>query len=138
MLERVCRMCQAGNSLESAVCAACGAALEAPLAQRESAPLARRESLSLAQRVRNLPILRSPAARSVALGLTALALDVGASLLRQRHRDEPASPATTPQSTTLAQSARRAFMRQRVWEEFNDDGSVRRRVVENLIIRDDH
>lgn len=132
MLERVCRTCHAGNPLEATLCAACGAALEAPA----PAPLARREPTSLVQRVRNSPILRSPAARSVALGLTALALDLGASLLKQRQREEPA---TTPPPTTtaLAPPRRRAFMRQRVWEEFNADGSLRRRVVENLIARDE-
>lgn len=131
MVERLCRACQAGNPLDATVCQQCAAPFEG------AAPLARREPASLAARVRRLPVLRSPAARSVALGLTALALDVGASLLKQRkERQQPPSTDLAPRAY-LQVPRRRAMLRQRVWEEFNADGSVRRRVVENLVIRDE-
>lgn len=130
MLERVCRFCNAGNSLEAALCVRCGASLEAQALAQAS-----HEPQSLVQRLRQAPVLRSPAAKSLAVGLAALAVDMGAHLLRGRSKD----PAPSPQQTALALRPRRkrGLMRQRVWEEFNADGSLRRRVVENLVIRDE-
>ena len=125
MVERICRACQAGNPADALRCTACGADLEA------AAPLARRAPVaSLAQRVRQSPVLRSPAARSVALGVAALALDVGAALLSKR---KGSGAAIVP---SAARSGR-AFLRRREWEEFDAAGNLRRRVVEQVLIRDE-
>ena len=129
MVERICRACQAGNQVDATRCAVCGADLEA------AAPLARRPSpASLAQRVRQSPVLRSPAAKSVALGVVALAMDVGAALLSKRKSAAaPTSTAIVPSSPHIS----RAFLRRREWEEFDAAGNLRRRVVEQVIIRDE-
>lgn len=131
MVERMCRACGAGNPAEAAHCGACGADLEAA---QQAAPLARRQPASLATRLRQLPGLSSPKTRSVALGLAALAVEVGASLLRERGKRQQESP-----TTALARTPRRAraAVRQRVWEEFDAEGRLRRRVVENLLLRED-
>ncbi len=132
MVERICRACQAGNQVDATRCAVCGADLEA------AAPLARRPSpASLAQRVRQSPVLRSPAAKSVALGMVALAMDVGAALLSKRKN---AASSAAPTSTAIVPSRphiSRAFLRRREWEEFDAAGNLRRRVVEQVIIRDE-
>jgi hypothetical protein len=128
MVERICRACQAGNQVDATHCAVCGADLEA------AAPLARRApAASLAQRVRQSPILRSPAAKSVALGVVALAMDVGAALLSKRKSDAATSTAIVPASPAPS----RAFLRRREWDEFDAAGNLRRRVVEHVLIRDE-
>jgi hypothetical protein len=127
MLERVCRTCQTGNALEALTCHVCGADLEAA-----PAPLARREApAGLAKRWQQSALLRSPAAKSVALGVAALALDLGAALLSKRSKSEPGT-ALAPRPASS-----RAFMRRREWEEFDEAGNLRRRVVEHVLIRDE-
>lgn len=128
MVERICRACQTGNHLEAARCSACGAYLEA------AAPthLAHRAApTSLAQRLRQSPVLRSPAAKSLALGVAALAMDVGAALINKRK--QTTSTAITP----TTHHVERAFLRRREWEEFDAAGNLRRRVVEHVVIRDE-
>ena len=124
MLERICRSCQAGNPLEAQQCQQCGQALEHAL---PAAPTQRMAQLS--RQVKQLPLLHSRKARSIALGLAALAFEVGTSVLQQRKAAPPTevTPATT----------RRQLVRQRIWEQFDANGQVRSRVVENLVIRDE-
>ena len=130
MLERVCRTCRAGNPLEAINCVTCGAALEDGAV---AAPLARRTNpTSLTNRIRQSPLLRSPVAKSVALGVAALALDVGAALLSKKGKAEP-STALVPANA----KPNRAWMRRREWEEFDEAGNLRRRVVEHILIRDE-
>jgi len=71
----------------------------------------------------------------VALGLAAIAVEVGASLLRERGKRQPESPTTA--LARIPQQRARAAVRQRVWEEFDAEGRLRRRVVENLLLRED-
>lgn len=132
MLERVCRTCQTGNTLEALTCHVCGADLEAP-----PAPLARQSApAGLAKRFQQSTLLRSPAAKSVALGVAALALDLGAALLSKRGKS---APGKADPGTALAPrpAASRAFLRRREWEEFDESGNLRRRVVEHVLIRDE-
>lgn len=125
MVERICRMCQAGNALEAAVCHACGNSFDS-----SAAPLARRTSATLAARARSSPLLRHPATRSVALGVAALAVEVGAALLNRQRRPSSEALASRPTHS-------RSYERQRVWEEFDSSGTLRRRVVEHILIRDE-
>lgn len=137
MVERMCRSCGAGNDPEAGRCQACGAAFE----HGAPAALARRSAGgALAARLRKLPALpalSSPAGKSVALGLAALAVEVGASLLQRAKRDEPATTALARIARAPAGRRARSVMRQRVWEEFDADGRLRRRVIEHLITRED-
>ncbi|ABX04926.1 MAG TPA: hypothetical protein DEF47_11040 [Herpetosiphon sp.] len=131
MLERPCWQCQTGNSLDQTHCAGCGA----DLAQSTTTTsLATKASTSLTTRLRQSPILRSPVAKSVALGLAALAVDLGSNLLSKRQK--PAAAPTTSLATKPA-AAQRVFLRQREWQEFDEQGTLRRHVVERLIIRDE-
>ncbi len=129
MLERLCWQCQTGNSLDQTHCAVCGA----DLAQPTTTSLATKAPTSLTTRLRQSPILRSPVAKSVALGLAALAVDLGSNLLSKRQK--PA--ATTTALATKPTASQRVFLRQREWQEFDEQGTLRRHVVERLIIRDE-
>ena len=133
MVERVCRSCGAGNPAEALRCGMCGSDLE-QLA-RPAAPLARRAPAGLAARLRSLPALSGPTGRKVALGLAAIAVEVGATLLREHGKRKEQSAGTALARPT--QRSARAAVRQRVWEEFDADGRLRRRVVENLLTRED-
>ncbi|XSG77155.1 hypothetical protein ACP8Y2_09105 [Herpetosiphon llansteffanensis] len=130
MLERPCWQCQTGNSLDQTHCVVCGADLAQPT---QTTSLATKAPTSLTSRLRQSPILRSPVAKSVALGLAALAVDLGSNLLSKRQK--PAAPTTA--LATRPAAAQRVFLRQREWQEFDEQGTLRRHVVERLIIRDE-
>ncbi|MBP8251109.1 MAG: hypothetical protein KAX40_02010 [Herpetosiphon sp.] len=133
MIERVCRHCQAGNSLDAQTCHACGMALES----EQPAPLARRPKSDLAARVRQSPILHSKAAKSLALGVAALAIDVGAALIQKRANKTSQIAPTTTALAPLTDQPRRSMYRRREWQEFDEYGMLRRRVVEHLVVKDE-
>lgn len=113
MLERICPACDQGNALDQLTCTACGASLD----QRSEQPLARRENHSLAQRLPQIPQRWQPAAKALALGATALAIEVGTALFRQANE----RPAT---STALAKRDEPALkprvVRRRVWRTYRN------------------
>ncbi len=107
MLQRICPVCDHGNDLAASDCAACGAALIAPLAQRTATPLA--------LRLPHIPERWQPAAQAVALGAAALALEVGSALLR---KGRPAATGTALARTAPAAGPR--VIRRRVWRTYRD------------------
>jgi hypothetical protein len=126
MLERVCQMCQTGNPVDATVCIECRGMLDQPLA--------RQPQHSLTRRVPALPARWERAGKAVALGAVALAVEVGAAWLQQRNNAKPAPLARRSGETD--QSAPRTFVaRQRVWETFEADGRLSRRVVEQTLWR---
>jgi hypothetical protein len=76
MIERVCPRCHAGNGPDHTRCDQCGAAFDQPLARQTPQPLA--------QRPIALPVQWKQAGKVVALGMAAVAAEVGLALL-QRH-----------------------------------------------------
>src|SRR5688500_14557933 len=89
MIERICQACGAANAIERRACSECERELledgrqPAPLA-RQGAALTRRAPAALARLQGQLPAAMRQAARPVALGLAAVALELGASLLQRR------------------------------------------------------
>ncbi|GAC1536336.1 MAG: hypothetical protein NVS2B7_05940 [Herpetosiphon sp.] len=105
MLERVCPSCGHGNVPDDVACSACGYAF--------ASPLARRSQQALAQRWSQLPAPWQTAAKAAVLGIAALALEVGSTLLH----DQAARPGTTlARSEPLVGKPR--VVRRRVWRTY--------------------
>ncbi|MBA3945610.1 MAG: hypothetical protein H0X37_13715 [Herpetosiphonaceae bacterium] len=119
MIERVCPVCGHGNAVEEPVCTACGAAWAA-----QEQPLARRPQHALAQRWQQLPPRWQTAAKALALGATAVALEVGTALLRDQQH---------PNSTALARRPDEApklrVIQRRVWRTYRN-GTLERETLE--------
>jgi hypothetical protein len=81
-----------------------------------------------------LPVRWERAGKAVALGAVALAVEVGAALLQQRNSAKPA-PLARRSNGTESSSPRRFVARQRVWETYEQDGRLSRRVVEQTLWR---
>ena len=126
MLERICPACGAGNLVEAETCATCHVALEQPLVHQPQRPLARRMPA--------LPARWERAGKAVALGAVALAVEVGAAWLQQRNNGKPA-PLARRTDTTEPAGPRRYVARQRIWETYEQDGRLARRVVEQTLWR---
>lgn len=93
MVERICPACRHTNPLERSHCMACGASLERLLpAVRHTNPLVRA--------LPRLPVNWKRAGRTMAIGLVAVAAEVGVELLRRRLA-QPAVRSTTPETTAL-------------------------------------
>lgn len=127
MVERLCPRCQAGNRLEAPACERCGASLQ------EQLP-ARRRSNSLAP-LRKLPTSLRRAAQPIAIGLAAVAVEIGAALLQRHQAAAEQKPQADQRPITPQQTRQRTTIGQRVWEEYSRDGSLRRRIIEQFIIR---
>lgn len=78
MIERVCSSCLAGNSPDHTHCDQCGAPFDQPLVRQPPAPLAQRPTA--------FPAQWKQAGRVVALGMAAVAAEVGLALLQQRQQ----------------------------------------------------
>ncbi len=123
MIERVCPGCGTGNPVEAEQCTECWAPFDQPLVYQSQRPLARR--------VPALPARWQRAGKAVALGAVALAVEAGAAWLQQRNNAKPAPLARSPGAVEPSQP--RTFMaRQRIWETYEPDGRVSRRVVEQI------
>ena len=81
MVERICPRCERGNPDTHSFCGYCGAALERP----EQLP-ARRGNSALSRVSSRLPAHWRPAGRVVALGVAAVAVEVGRAVLAQQQR----------------------------------------------------
>ena len=127
MLERVCPVCRTGNPVEAEQCMECQAMLDQPLVHQP-------QQSSLTRRVPALPARWERAGKAVALGAVALAVEVGAAWLQQRNAAKPAPLARQTDAVEPA-SPRRFVARQRVWETFEQDGRLSRRVVEQTLWR---
>ena len=123
MIERVCPGCGIGNPVEAEQCAECRAPFDQSLVHQPQR--------SLARRVPALPARWQRAGKAVALGAVALAVEAGAAWLQQRNNAKPAPLARSPGAVEPSQP--RTFMaRQRVWETYELDGRLSRRVVEQI------
>jgi hypothetical protein len=125
MLERVCPVCQTGNAIEAEQCVECQALLDQPLVHQPQRALTRRMPA--------LPARWERAGKAVALGAVALAVEVGAAWLQQRNAAKPAPLARRTDAVEPAASPRKFVARQRVWETYEPDGRLSRRVVEQTL-----
>ena len=123
MVERICPACSADNSPEAERCTQCGSIFPQPLSVRPAGVLARRIPVDM-QRLQQ-------AGKVVALGAVALALDAGASWLKQR-AGHKATPGTAIQRARPART--NVVERRRVWERY-EGGELRQRVVEQTLWR---
>lgn len=109
MAERApCLRCRHANPPENRFCGWCGASLEG---SRELVP--RREGVLAAVR-HTLPATPGPAAKVVAVGLVALAAEVGLSWLR--HRTKAAQRPSTPTTRQVGTSASERLLGERLEE----------------------
>lgn len=107
MLERICSACDHGNSPDITTCVACGAQFEQPLVHQPAKGLVRR--------LPQIPQRWQPAAKALALGATALAIEVGAALVRQQK--------TVPTGTALARrtdAPKLRVVQRRVWRTYHN------------------
>lgn len=124
MVERVCQNCRAGNAIEAHYCSKCGTALERQLP-------ARRESSPLAVVGRQLPVSWKQLGRGAALGVAAMAVELGVEVLRRKleqgakaHASSASSStAIKPDSSTTQQIV--TILSQRVIEIFDQDDGKR-------------
>jgi hypothetical protein len=127
MVERVCPVCQTGNPIEAEQCVECRALLDQPLVHQPQR--------SLTRRMPALPARWERAGKAVALGAVALAVEVGAAWLQHRNNAKAAPLARQTNTVEPVTSPRRFVARQRVWETFEQDGRLSRRVVEQTLWR---
>lgn len=106
MVERVCPACGASNEVTASFCTTCAEELEQHLVQRSK--------YALTQRLPQIPARWQPAAKAVALGVTALALEVGTALLRK----EQAPPTTTALARRDDPALKLRAVRRRVWRTY--------------------
>jgi hypothetical protein len=132
MIERVCPVCTTGNPVDAEQCSACQAVLDQPLVHQPA-------QRALTRRIPTLPARWERAGKAVALGAVALAVEVGAAWLQQRSAAKPAPLArqTNPNPVVETTSPRSFVARQRIWETYEQDGRVSRRVVEHTYWRVD-
>lgn len=116
MVERVCPRCHAGNEATQAYCGACGAALTQPLARRTADALARAVTI---------PVPVKEAGKVAALGLAAIAAEVGLALLQRRQ--QPLAKAEPTRST-----ARVIAVGRRISETWHN-GQLQQRVEERVM-----
>lgn len=119
MIERVCAVCGHGNAVEEPSCTACGAGWAV-----QEQPLARRPQHALAQRWEQISPRWQTAAKAIALGATALALEVGTALLRDQQR----STSTELARHSEEQPKLRAVQR-RIWRTYRN-GVLERETLE--------
>jgi hypothetical protein len=95
-----CPRCRYSNPTENRFCGWCGTALA------DSGQLVPRREDSPALAVRDLPAKLGPTGKALAMGVAALATEVGLLWLRRRveHSDRPLLPATQDSKSTLTDS----------------------------------
>jgi hypothetical protein len=100
MVERICRGCNYGNSVDSQYCNKCGAALER-IVRVPAEP-----STALAKRGAALPVRWQQIGKTVAIGAFALAAEAGLTWLKKRIETPPEAPLARkePQSPIQKQS----------------------------------
>ena len=94
MVERICQSCRAGNAIDAHYCSKCGSPLEQYLPARQQAS-------PLATVSRNLPVSWNQLGRGAALGVAAMAVELGVEVLR-RKLEQSAKDKTTPATTSPA------------------------------------
>jgi hypothetical protein len=134
MVERVCPKCQHGNPLDDQYCGKCGAALQRLL------PAPRSET-GMVVAGRQLPVTWQQVGRTVALGVAAVAAEVGLAWLRKRTAaPTPAITLAKPQSERAESDAAGnpasivTIISQRVVEVI-DNGAGKRQVNERSFWR---
>lgn len=124
MVERVCQNCRAGNAIEAHYCIKCGTPLERQLP-------ARQETSPLAVIGRNLPVSWKQVGRGAALGVAAMAVELGVAALRRKLEQGSAPrPASSSQSTSIKPSSSTSqeiitILSQRVIEIFDHSDGKR-------------
>lgn len=88
MVERICPACQHGNPVNDHYCGKCGAALERLLPARRS-----EHQLTIAGR--DLPVTWGQVGRTVAIGVAALAAEVGLAMVRRYVEGGRAEPSAS-------------------------------------------